>query len=171
VGGGAASSGAASSGAAGGGAASSGAAGGGASGAPGDTSEAWTGVLASLFGDAPAVVPSPANPAELDAIAARARKDLPRAIARWRSGEGTLFVKGPFDAGDAGTEWMWIEVTSCDQTACNGILSNDPGYATNLAQGKPATVPRAKLADWLLDLKDGGTAGGASIKALTPPRD
>jgi len=105
--------------------------------------------------------------AELEKVAAKAKKDLPDAIKRWKAGDGELFVKGPFDAGDAGTEYMWIEATGCDAKTCNGILANDPGYASNLAQGKPASVAKDKTADWMLRLKDGGTAGGESIRVLT----
>jgi uncharacterized protein YegJ (DUF2314 family) len=103
----------------------------------------------------------------------RARKDLPSAVKRFEAGEGALYVKGPFpipeaSRGDGGAkeEWMWIEASSCNARSCTGPLSNTPGYATNLAAGKPATVARDKTADWMLKLKDGGTAGGDSIHAL-----
>jgi uncharacterized protein YegJ (DUF2314 family) len=94
-------------------------------------------------------------------------------VKRFEAGEGTLYVKGPFPIpeasrpdGGAKDEWMWIEASACDAKGCSGVLSNTPGYATNLAAGKPVTVARDKAADWLMRLKDGGTAGGESIKAL-----
>ena len=94
-------------------------------------------------------------------------------MKRFEAGEGDLFVKGPFPIpeasrldGGAKDEWMWVDVSSCDAKSCAGALSNTPGYATNLAAGKPVSVAREKAADWLLKLKDGGTAGGESVKAL-----
>jgi uncharacterized protein YegJ (DUF2314 family) len=138
----------------------------------GATREAWAGAAAELFGEAPKVVFATFDK-ELDAIAVRARKELPGAVKRFEQGEGALYVKGPFpipeasriDSG-ASDEWMWIEVSSCDAKGCAGALSNTPGYATNLAAGRPVRVSREKTADWMLRLKDGGTAGGESIRAL-----
>lgn len=137
----------------------------------GATPEGWSDALAALYGDAPQVVRA-VDEAALEAAAQRARASLPRALDRFRAGDGALYVKGPFpiplreDAGPSGFEWLWIEVASCDAKACAGTLSNSPGYATNLAAGKPATVERPKVADWLLRQRDGGTAGGESIRIL-----
>ena len=98
-------------------------------------------------------------------------------MKRFLAGEGSLYVKGPFPIpeasrldGGAKDEWMWVEAASCDAKGCSGALSNTPGYATNLAAGKSVTVAREKTADWMLRLKDGGTAGGESIKALQKRR-
>jgi uncharacterized protein YegJ (DUF2314 family) len=142
----------------------------------GATTEAWAAVIASLFGEVPKVVFATFDK-ELDAIAVKARRELPAAVKRFEAGEGKLYVKGPFPIpeasridGGAKDEWMWIEVSACDAKGCSGVLSNTPGYATNLAQGKPVTVAREKTADWLMHLKDGGTAGGDSIKALQKRR-
>lgn len=137
--------------------------------AGGANGESWDRLVVTLTGRAPQIVPA-ADDAELRAIAARARQELPRAIARFTHGEGTLFVKGPFPVAGADSgvkeELMWIEVRACDARACTGTLANEPGYATNLAMGKPAEVRRAAAVDWMLKLHDGGTAGGASIDAL-----
>jgi uncharacterized protein YegJ (DUF2314 family) len=138
----------------------------------GPTREVWDGALGGLFGEVPKVVFAK-NDKELEAIAARARRELPSAVKRFESGEGALFVKGPFPIpeasrfdGGAKDEWMWVAVSSCDAKGCSGTLSNTPGYATNLGAGKPVSVSREKAADWLLRLKDGGTTGGESMKAL-----
>jgi uncharacterized protein YegJ (DUF2314 family) len=138
----------------------------------GDTPEIWASALSTLFGPAPQVVFA-AFDKELDAVAARARRDLPQAVRRFEAKEGALFVKGPFPIppssridGGASDEWMWIEVSSCDPKECTGALSNTPGYATNLAAGKTVKIERAKAADWLLRLPDGGAAGGESIRIL-----
>ncbi len=132
--------------------------------------KSWNDALAQLTGRAPDVM-VPSDDPELQKIAAAARKDLPAAIKRFEAHDGTLYVKGPFPIPDSDEkEWMWIEVASCDKAACSGVLSNDPGYATNLALGKSAKVARADAADWVLKLKDGGTAGGASIRVLSGKR-
>jgi uncharacterized protein YegJ (DUF2314 family) len=135
--------------------------------AGGDTPEAWSAAVASLTGESPDIMLA-ANDTELQRIAASARRDLPGAIKRFEAREGALYVKGPFPIpGKDGREWMWVEVSSCDKTGCSGVLSNDPGYATNLAQGKPVRIARDETADWVLRLKDGGTVGGASIRVLS----
>jgi uncharacterized protein YegJ (DUF2314 family) len=138
----------------------------------GATREAWDSALGGLFGEVPKVVFARTDK-ELEAVAVKARRELPAAVKRFESGEGALFVKGPFPIpeasrldGGAKDEWMWIDVASCDARSCSGTLSNTPGYATNLSAGKPVSVAREKTADWLLKLKDGGTAGGDSVKVL-----
>lgn len=138
----------------------------------GATREAWASVVTELFGDTPRTVFASFDK-ELEGIAARARRDLPLAVKRFDAREGALFVKGPFPIpdesrsdGGATEEWMWVEVSSCDAKSCAGVLSNTPGYATNLAAGKPVKVAREKLADWMMRLEDGGVLGGDSVKAL-----
>lgn len=138
----------------------------------GSAREAWASVVTELFGETPRTVFATFDK-ELEAIAVRARKDFPLGVKRFESKEGALFVKGPFPIpdesridGGASDEWMWVEVSSCDAKGCSGVLSNTPGYATNLAAGNPVKVTREKMADWLLRLGDGGTVGGDSVKAL-----
>lgn len=138
----------------------------------GATREAWARVATELFGESPKVVFASFDK-ELESIAVRARKKLPAVVRRFQAGEGALFVKGPFPIpaasrvdGGAADEWMWVEVSTCDASSCSGLLSNTPGYATNLAAGKPVRVSRARTADWLFRLRDGGTEGGESIRVL-----
>lgn len=136
----------------------------------GVASDAWASVLGALLVRAPQVAFT-AMDGELEAVATRARRDLASAVKKASLGSGTLFVKGPFpvkaDAGvDAGAEWMWIEAQRCDARACTGPLTNTPAFATNFAEGKPATVLRAEVADWLLRLPDGGAEGGESVRVL-----
>ena len=142
----------------------------------GTTREAWTSAMSELFGGATRIVFAGKDP-ELDAIAARARRELPGAVKRFEKGEGTLYLKGPFPIpaasrldGGGGEEWMWVQVTSCDPKRCAGLLSNTPGYATNLSAGKDVSVSLEKSADWLLRLADGGESGGESITALQKRR-
>jgi uncharacterized protein YegJ (DUF2314 family) len=143
---------------------------------PGGASrESWDAVVASLFGHVTSV--SDLDDKELSAIAANARKDFPRAIARFQAGAGDLYVKGPFaipsdqraDGGPA-FEHLWIRAAACDARACTGSLSNEPSYVTNLAAGRTASVARAEIVDFLLSARDGGTIGGESIKLLRARR-
>jgi len=143
---------------------------------PGGASrEGWEAVVASLFGNV--TVATDVDDKELAAIATSARKEFPRAVDRWKAGDGALFVKGPFpippdqrvDGGPA-FENLWILATACDGRTCTGSLSNDPSYLTNLAAGKTTSVARGELVDYLLQLRDGGAVGGESIKLLRARR-
>ncbi|AKU97669.1 hypothetical protein AKJ09_04333 [Labilithrix luteola] len=130
----------------------------------------WDEAMANLFGEPPDVVHA-AFDKELEGVAGRARKELPRAVQRFERRDGQLYVKGPFpipgaDADSDQVEWMWVEVSSCDAKGCSGTLSNTPGYATNLSAGKPVTVDRTRVADWMLRMPDGGITGGDSIEVL-----
>lgn len=134
--------------------------------------ESWDLALASLFG-APPSLATHADDKELGEVAKHARDSLPGAIKRFQAGEGALFVKGPFviaeesraDGGPS-TELLWVNVASCDERLCTGVLSNEPTYATNVAPGKTTSVKRAEMVDWMLQGRDGGTTGGESIKVL-----
>jgi uncharacterized protein YegJ (DUF2314 family) len=143
---------------------------------PGGASrESWDAVVASLFGHVTSV--TDVDDKELSAIAESARKDFPRAVARWQAGAGDLYVKGPFaippdqraDGGPA-FEHLWIHAAACDARACTGTLSNEPSYLTNLAAGKTTSIARAEVVDFLLQARDGGTLGGESIKLLRARR-
>lgn len=132
----------------------------------GVTREGWDDVVDRLFGDRPHAVETKFD-AELEAAAQRSRAELPRALARRDAGEGELFVWAPFripedERADGGPEeeWLWVKVSTCDEGGCTGTLSNRPMYASNIASGRTTRVPRAKIADWMLRLPDGGLAGG-----------
>lgn len=138
----------------------------------GNSREAWDTIVASLFG-VPASVTNDAEDRELGEVAGRAKKDLPKAIARFETAGGELFVKGPFvippDArldGGPTTELLWVDVAACDPKLCTGVLANDPTWPSNLASAKTTSVERAHVADWLLRERDGGTTGGESLRVL-----
>lgn len=138
----------------------------------GASRESWDLALASLFG-APPSRATETDDKELGEVAKRARESLPAAVERFQSGEGAFFVKGPFsiaeesrvDGGPA-NENLWVHVASCDERLCAGVLSSEPTYVTNVAPGKTVSVKRAEAVDWMLRQRDGGAAGGESIKAL-----
>jgi uncharacterized protein YegJ (DUF2314 family) len=138
----------------------------------GASRENWDLALASLFG-APPSVTTHADDKELGDVAKRARETLPAAIKRFQRGDGTFYVKGPFTIaedsrvdGGPTTEQLWVNVVSCDDKLCTGMLSNEPTYATNVAPGKTTSVKRSETVDWMLQQRDGGSAGGESIKLL-----
>lgn len=137
--------------------------------------EAWDVVVTKLFGESAHAVEAKFGK-ELEAAGAKARKELPAVLARFAAGEGELFVWGPFvippdERADGGPEdeWLWVKVSSCDETLCTGSLSNRPMYATNIASGRTTSMPRAKIADWQLRFPDGGIAGGETTKMLQQP--
>lgn len=139
------------------------------------TREAWDEVVTKLFGEAARSVEARFGK-ELETAGARARRELPRVLERFRAGEGELFVWGPFlipsdERADGGPEeeWLWVKVSSCDENACTGALSNRPMYATNIASGRTISMPRAKIADWQLRHPDGGTSGGETTRLLQQP--
>lgn len=140
--------------------------------AGGSTRDAWEAVIASLFGVPPSMTTS-VDDKELDDIAKKARAELPSAIKQFQRGDGNLFVKGPFPIpeearvdGGAATEQLWIRAASCDDRRCMGMLSNEPTYAGNLSAGKTTSVESSNAVDWMIELRDGGTRGGESIKLL-----
>lgn len=138
----------------------------------GFTREGWENLVATLFGT-PVTADVPFDK-EQETIAEKARRDLPDAIKRFKSGEGALYVKGAFTIpeesrkdGGPTTEWLWLGIASCDANhTCVGSPSGDPAYATDLAPGKNTSVAKKDVVDWLLQQRDGGTAGGASITYL-----
>lgn len=138
----------------------------------GSSREAWDTVVANLFG-VPASVSNDVEDRELGEVAGRAKKELPRAVGRFETAGGELFVKGPFvippDArldGGPTTELLWVDVAACDAKLCTGVLANDPTWPSNLASAKTTSVERAHVADWLLRERDGGTTGGESLRVL-----
>ena len=109
-------------------------------------------------------------------IAVKARR-LPRRGEAIRGRRRELYVQAHFRSRRPHASTAARRTSGCGsrsphatRRAARGVLSNTPGYATNLAQGRPVTVAREKAADWLMHLKDGGTAGGDSIKALEKRR-
>lgn len=132
----------------------------------GSLRDAWDAAVEKLLGE-PARSVETKFGKDLEAAAARARAELPAVLKRFDAGEGELFVWGPFpipddERADGGPEeeWLWVKVASCDERACTGTLSNRPMYASNIASGKTTSMARAKIADWMLHLADGGVAGG-----------
>ncbi len=116
------------------------------------------------------LVDNPDDP-RLAIASQRAAHSFPAALGRWRKSAGRgvmLLVRLPFpiSSSDAGTEWMWVEVTSADDPQVAGLLANSPAYATELKSGAKVKGKRSEIADWLLKWPDGGTEGGETIRIL-----
>ena len=130
---------------------------------------AYDRLVAAFFGAAEQLVDQP-DDAELTAARDRARRAFPATLARWKASpepRPKLLVKLPFPiAGDAGSEWMWVEVKGVSGDAVTGTLANSPAYATDLHAGAAVTGRTRDLYDAMLLLPDGGTVGGETTKIL-----
>jgi uncharacterized protein YegJ (DUF2314 family) len=130
---------------------------------------AYDRLVAAFFGAAEQLVEQP-DDAELLAARDRARRAFPGTLARWKASpepRPKLLVKLPFPiAGDAGSEWMWVEVKAVTGDAITGSLANSPAYATDLHAGAPVTGRTQDLYDAMMLLPDGGTLGGETTKIL-----
>ncbi len=137
--------------------------------AGGATVAGYDALVATFFGDAEKLVER-ADDAELAAATQRARRAFPAMAARWKQQPAPrprLLVKLPFPmAGDAGVEWMWVDVTSVQNTTITGTLANSPAYATDLHAGSVVKGSTRDLYDAMLVLADGGTEGGETSKLL-----
>lgn len=132
----------------------------------GPTREAWDKVVTTLYGG------SGDESAPDEAVAKKIRATLPDAVKRFQGGEGYFFVKGPFPIpederldGGEGTKQLWIQAASCSPTLCSGMFTPEPSAPTNIAPGKTVSVNRAEALDWMLRQRDGGTAGGETLRA------
>jgi uncharacterized protein YegJ (DUF2314 family) len=96
-----------------------------------------------------------------------ARKSWPAFVKAFEAkAEGTenFGVKFPFDAPD-NKEFMWIEVTSVDDTFVHGKLANDPVWVKDLKLGSKVRKKVSEVADWMY-IRDGEIVGGYSVKVL-----
>ncbi len=123
----------------------------------------------SLFGTAEHLVEQ-TDDAALVAAKDRAARAFPRIVSQWNKWpqpRPSLLVKLPFSiAGDAGIEWMWVDVKSVDDATITGALANSPAYITDLKGGSTVRGRRKDVYDYLLKLPDGGTEGGETIRIL-----
>ena len=106
----------------------------------------------------PSLAASPGE-ASLRASREKAQRALPAALAHWSATRpgGSLLVRLPFPmAGDcdagaptpgAGTESMWVDVTSYDARTIKGKLVDDPLGATQFNRGDAITRPRSEVED------------------------
>jgi uncharacterized protein YegJ (DUF2314 family) len=114
----------------------------------GTTPDGYAALATAFFGEP---TPETPNEEEMRAHAERARAKLPELLARLsteRDAGARLFVQLPFPiAGDAGTEWMWVEVSRFDDRTVTGALADDPLGAVGLRRGSTVTRPRSEVSD------------------------
>jgi hypothetical protein len=105
----------------------------------------YLGLAEAFFG--PGLAASPGE-GVLRGQASKARRNLGPALERWRARGGKLLVRLPFPIpGDAGTESMWIEVSSYSDATITGKLVDEPLAATDVEQGQSVTRPRTDVED------------------------
>ena len=143
--------------------------------AGGASTKGYDDLMAMLFasGDAgaPPLTVEHANDPRLALASERAARSFPAALTKWRKNAGSgakLLVRLPFaiPGTDGGTEWMWVDVKSAEDTTIHGVLSNSPVYVHALSDGSTVSGKRSDIADWLMQSADGGTEGGETIKLL-----
>lgn len=131
----------------------------------GPTRETWDHIVTSTYGTAG----DEAKPDE--AVTKKIRASLPDAVKRFQAGDGYFFMRGPFPIpederldGGAGTKQLWIQAASCGATLCSGVFQAAPNATPNVAPGKTVSVNRNEASDWMIRQRDGGTAGGETLR-------
>lgn len=99
----------------------------------------------------------------------RAKRRLPALKKLFNNGlsaGSTLLLKAPFTTDTGGREWMWVEVTTWETTAIEGILQNEPHYIKNLKAGTKVTVKQADIFDYILYKADGTSEGNETGRLI-----
>jgi hypothetical protein len=128
--------------------------------------------LATLFFGAPLTEDdNPPADEDLAAIRAKTQKLLPDLLARYKKmnhDEASLFLQIPFlnpeeNSPDADPmtepekfDFIWIDVTSWNDTTVTGTPIDDSTVVPGLTQGAAVTEPRSKVTDYDLKSEDGG---------------
>jgi len=136
-----------------------------------DVHERQNAAFTQLFGKDDQATYHAHDDAELNAARERARARLPDVAARFRAGlapGASLMVKAPFTVskGNAGVEWMWVEVTEWKGHEIRGVLANQPNLLPELHQGATVKVRQDDLFDYRLEHADGTFEGGETDAIL-----
>jgi hypothetical protein len=104
---------------------------------------------------------------ELDASRIRTQSHLHSVLDRFaadRDAGARLYLQLPFDyvtdAGEAGEEWMWVDVERWDETSIDGKLVDDPDNTMPLHRGDAVHRLRAEATAYELTSSDGGVDDG-----------
>jgi len=85
-------------------------------------------------------------------------------FAAERDAGALLYVQLPFpyltDAGEAGEEWMWVDLEGWDDTSLDGKLLDAPDNPMTLRRGDRVHRPRADATAYELTASDGGVDDG-----------
>jgi hypothetical protein len=131
--------------------------------------------LATLFFGAPLTEDdNPPTGEDLQANRSATQKLLPELLARYKKmnhDEASLFLQIPFlnpeeNSPDADPmtepekfDFIWIDVTSWDDTTVTGTPIDDSTVIPGLTEGASVTQPRSKVTDYDLKSEDGGHEG------------
>ncbi len=106
---------------------------------------------------------------ELDASRIRTQLHLHSVLDRFaadRDAGARLYLQLPFayvtDAGEAGEEWMWVDVERWDDSSIDGKLVDDPDNTMSLHRGDAVHRLRAEATAYELTTSDGGVDDGRS---------
>jgi Uncharacterized protein conserved in bacteria (DUF2314) len=134
----------------------------------GETTPAAYARLAAKIPSDAGEAPTPSDD-ELDASRVRTQRQLGGVLERftaYRDAGALLYVQLPFeyvsDAGEAGEEWMWVEVERWDDVSLDGKLVDAPDYVTSLHRGDLVHRPRKEATAYQLTTADGGVDDGRS---------
>ncbi len=102
---------------------------------------------------------------QLLAAQAEARKNWPEFMQAYQArGKDQYFaVKGPILEGD-NTEYMWLQVTSIDDTLVHGKLDSDPETLKKVERGADLHIPIADVDDWLYSTGKDESHGGYTLR-------
>jgi uncharacterized protein YegJ (DUF2314 family) len=135
-------------------------------------------MLSCFFGSSDSVH-SVSHTDELLAASQKAKEHLPQLREQFNSGlqpGETILLKAPFPPTGTEHEWMWVEVTRWKDGKIQGILDDDPVYATNLKAGQRVEVREEDIFDYIHhfpdDHNEGNTTGEIISKMdqeTTPP--
>lgn len=110
-----------------------------------------------------------ADDPELAAAAQRARTELARMLLPLAKGVtpgASLSIKASFTSADERVEWMWVDVLSARGTRFDGVLANEPSFATQYKIGQRVQIDLADVADYIAIDLAGDRTGGYSIPIL-----
>lgn len=77
----------------------------------------------------------------------------------------TFSVEGRFAAEDGSPVYLWLSDVAYKNGKFTGTVTTHPKIAVSVEYGKPATVDRKDVSDWMI-LKSGRSEGGFTIEIL-----
>jgi hypothetical protein len=140
----------------------------------GPSSSAYEDLVTMFFGAPLTEDDNPPSGEDLEANRATTQRLLPDLLARYKKmnhDEASLFLQIPFlnpeeSSPDADPmkepekfDFIWIDVTSWDDTTVTGTPIDDSTVIPGLTQGASITQPRSKVTDYDLKTEDGGHEG------------
>ena len=102
----------------------------------------------------------------MQSAVAEARRRWPEFMAAFQTRDGELFsVKAPVRGG-GNTEFIWIQVESCEGQQIRGTIGNDPVDLGGLKEGDAVAASAEEINDWAF-LREGQPVGMFTVKVST----